>query len=138
MSTAVAEVKPVVVTPEPPPVPNPIFDFKMPKPGIGEPVVYWKRGELFGVPDVAYILRVGERNCVVKVAGIAYHSVPHITDPRLKLNADQRSSGAWDFPADKERIENRLKDVEKLAREALDRVAVLEDLVAEAPPKGKK
>lgn len=138
MSTAVAEVKPVVVPPEPPPVPNPIFDFKMPKPGIGETVVYWKRGEVFGVPDIANILRVGERNCVVKVAGIAYHSVPHISDPRLKLNVDQRSSGAWDFPVDKEKVSDQIKAVEKLAREALDRVAVLEDLVADAPAKGKK
>ena len=80
-----------------------LHNFKMPEVVIGTPVTYYPTGMTEGSDvRVGFIIRVSRsgRNVVVRTAdGGHFESVRHIDDPKLRLNADHREAGAWDFTA---------------------------------------
>mgnify|MGYP005820705815 FL=1 len=80
-----------------------LHNFVMPEVVVGTPVTYYPTGMLEGSDvRVGFIIRISRsgRNVVVRTAdGGHFESVRHIDDPKLKLNADHREAGAWDFTA---------------------------------------
>jgi hypothetical protein len=80
-----------------------LHNFKMPEVVVGTPITYYPTGMTEGSDvRVGFIIRVSPsgRNVVVRTAdGGHYESVRHIDDPKLRLNADHREAGAWDFTA---------------------------------------
>ena len=80
-----------------------IYNFVMPEVVVGTPVTYYPTGMIEGSDvRVGFIIRISRsgRNVVVRTAdGGHFESVRHLDDPKLKLNADHREAGAWDFTA---------------------------------------
>ena len=93
--------------------------FVMPRPVCGQSVLWFPTGERAATikPEVGFILRVGTRNIIVRLAsGNAMESVRHISDPKLQLSSEQRENGAWDFTEESKLIldlTKRLAAVEK-------------------------
>lgn len=118
---------------------DPIHSFVMPRPEIGQCITWFPSGERKG-GETSFVLNVGRRNIVLRTAtGTPMETVRHIDDPKLKLNADQRMSGAWDFTDEsKQAIANnkRLGDLESLCASLVERVTLLEGFFNE--PKKKK
>ena len=75
--------------------------FEMPEVVIGTPVTFYTTGMVEGTePRIGFVVRMSRsgRNLVLRAAGGGYYeSVRHIDDPKLKINADHRENGAWDF-----------------------------------------
>lgn len=76
-------------------------NFEMPEVAIGTPVTFYATGMVEGTePRIGFVVRMSRsgRNLVLRAAGGGYYeSVRHIDDPKLKINADHRENGAWDF-----------------------------------------
>ena len=96
-----------------------INEFKMPKPARGQQILHYPHADKSEQPEVVFARKVGHRAITIFNSGYCIDTVPHIDDPRLVLNDDQRSAGAWDF-AENDRTLADLKD----------RVATLESKVA--------
>lgn len=81
-------------------VPN-TENFEMPEVVIGTPVTFYATGMVAGTePRIGFVVKMSRsgRNLVLRAAGGGYYeSVRHIDDPKLKINADHRENGAWDF-----------------------------------------
>lgn len=120
---------------------DPIHAFQMPKPCMGQPVTWWPAGTRDLPGETAFVIRVGRRNIILRTAsGVCMETVRHIDDPKLKLNSDQRESGAWDFTEhDKSQLEHgkRIPALEAQVADLLARIAALEELIAEPAKKGK-
>lgn len=109
-----------------------IQEFKMPNPARGQQVLWYQHASPSEHPEVAFVRKVGHKSIVIQLAGgICVDTVPHINDPRLRLNEDQRSSGAWDFPETERDIATLKQQVESLK----SRMDSLEELLNEPTPK---
>lgn len=102
-----------------------IAAYTMPKPAIGQPVMWFPSGTRQTRGEVVFVIRAGNRNIVVQRAGgICEEGVRHIDDPKLQLSEEQRIGGAWDFTDDAKNIvayATKLADLEA-------RVKYLEEL----------
>lgn len=94
-------------------------NYSMPQATQGMTVLWFPNG----LPNrssvrVAYMLQCGGRTAVLQVSdGRRLDAVRHITDPKLRLNEDQRENGAWDFTDDyKELIEFRAVMEDRIVR----------------------
>lgn len=84
-----------------------IRNFVAPIPDDTQIVRWYSTGdpEKGGSADVALICRVDKRMVSLAVMtgnsrGKTFHSVRHVSDPKLKLGPDHRIDGAWDFTAE--------------------------------------
>lgn len=132
--TAVAE-KSVALANTTPDTPDPIDTFVMPRPAIGQLVLWYPNADPNAAPEVAAVRRRGHRNIVVGLGGgLPRESVRHVDDPKLKLSPSQRENGAWDF-TDRDKqyasMHSELTDVKS-------RLKTLEDLILESPKKAGK
>ena len=95
--------------------------YSMPKVALGTPVLW--RSRKGREPQIAFVFRVSARNVHLATAmsGIK-EAVRHEDDPKLRLNADQREMGAWDFT---DHHKQQMKEREELLQriEALERLA---------------
>lgn len=76
--------------------------FQMPKIEPGMTVVYYQPYQLDAAkPTIGFVVEVSQRNIrvYVPVNGLIRDGVRHIDDPRLRINADHRENGAWDYTA---------------------------------------
>lgn len=114
--------------------------FVMPRPAVGQAVVWYPSGTKESLPETAFVLRVGTKNCVIqRASGMAMESVRHINDPKLALNAFQRETGAWDFTEYDKQIQEKLGSGDSLAARVKDLEARVAQLEADQipPPKTK-
>lgn len=113
--------------PEPPPAPK----YEMPKPFMGQMVVYYPKDRRdTRQTDIAHAVRIHNESIEIVRGGIRYTTVLHVSDPRLRLNADQRANGSWDFTD-----MDRMRDAERQI--LLDRITALEERLGmtTAPPR---
>jgi hypothetical protein len=107
--------------------------FTMPKPHIGQTVVWYPSAERSGRSEVAFVVKASHRNVVLRMAsGLPRETVCHVDDPKLKTSADIRESGAWDFTDErKQQLASDAKVVALAAAvEALQaKVKTLEELM---------
>ena len=108
-----------------------IHAFTMPKPSMGQNVTWYPSGSKSSQCEVCRVIRVGKHALMLeRISGTCVESVRHVDDPKLKLRAEQRESGAWDFTDyDKAMAADRSRLVDLEAR-----VKTLEELL-EAPKK---
>lgn len=107
--------------------------FEMPRPSMGQTVAWYPSGIKGGACEVAHVLKVSKRNLLLqRISGTCVETVRHVDDPKLKLSAEQRESGAWDFTDyDKQQAADRSRVAEIEAR-----VKTLEELL-DSPKKSK-
>lgn len=101
--------------------------FKMPRPMIGQTVLYFPYAEKNSAPSVITVSQVHEKTITAhgRNGQLSLHALRHIDDPILKTNRHVRDLGAWDF-GQKDKEEMNAKE----AIAALEaRVAALEELV---------
>jgi hypothetical protein len=100
--------------------------FTMPKPHIGQTVVWYPSAERSGRSEVAFVVKASHRNVVLRMAsGLPRETVCHVDDPKLKTSADIRESGAWDFTDEGKTIAAIKADVAALQA----KVKTLEELM---------
>jgi hypothetical protein len=100
--------------------------FTMPKPHIGQTVVWYPSAERSGRSEVAFVVKASHRNVVLRMAsGLPRETVCHVDDPKLKTSADIRESGAWDFTDEGKTIAALKANVEALQA----KVKTLEELM---------
>jgi hypothetical protein len=100
--------------------------FTMPKPHIGQTVVWYPSAERSGRSEVAFVVKASQRNVVLRMAsGLPRETVCHVDDPKLKTSADIRESGAWDFTDEGKTIAALKANVEALQA----KVKTLEELM---------
>jgi hypothetical protein len=100
--------------------------FTMPKPHIGQTVVWYPSAERSGRSEVAFVVKASHRNVVLRMAsGLPRETVCHVDDPKLKTSADIRESGAWDFTDEGKTIAAHKANVEALQA----KVKTLEELM---------
>jgi hypothetical protein len=100
--------------------------FTMPKPHIGQTVVWYPSAERSGRSEVAFVVKASHRNVVLRMAsGLPRETVCHVDDPKLKTSADIRESGAWDFTDEGKTIAALKADVAALQA----KVKTLEELM---------
>jgi hypothetical protein len=100
--------------------------FTMPKPHIGQTVVWYPSAERSGRSEVAFVVKASQRNVVLRMAsGLPRETVCHVDDPKLKTSADIRESGAWDFTDERKTIAALKANVEALQA----KVKTLEELM---------
>ena len=112
-----------------------IQDFVMPRPCPGQTVTWFPSGARDGKGENANVLNSGKRNIIImRASGLAMESVRHVDDPKLKLSAEQRASGAWDFT---ER-DKQLDTIQAKFATLEARIATLEEFINEPAKKGKQ
>lgn len=93
-----------------------IHNFVMPKTRQGMEVTYFLPGTLDkATAIIAFVLQVAksQRTIAVFVPGSGpIDGVRHITDPKLKLSAEQRESGAWDYSPEWIETQRRLQELD--------------------------
>lgn len=108
-----------------------VTEYQMPTIPNGSVVAYFPTGLQSGPKDVGFVYRVNQKNVYLYSATKGVRTaVPHVSDPRLKLNPEQREAGAWDFTdADKARA----REIEDMRTE----IEELRELVTKIPAKKK-
>ena len=73
-------------------------NFVMPKVEIGTTVAWYATGKSGSIPQIGFVIRCMPRSVHILTAtsGVK-EAVRHLEDPKLKLNPEQRETGAWDF-----------------------------------------
>lgn len=124
-----------VIDKKAPPVeaaPDPIDTFSMPRPAIGQTVLWYPHGTPSEKPEVAIVKKLGHRNVVIGLAiGLNREAVRHVDDPKLSLSMSQRENGAWDFTDRDKQYTAILSRMEKLEAKCAD----LESLLVEPSKK---
>ena len=70
----------------------------MPRPVLGQAVLWFPPSLDRTRACVGFITRIGAANTHIYVGNVGMkEAVRHYTDPKLKLSADIRETGAWDF-----------------------------------------
>jgi len=73
--------------------------FTMPRPMVGQPVIWYAKGlrnDKGG--DIGFVVRVEDHSVAIRTAiGRYIVGVKHVDDPRLHKNHAQRENGAWGF-----------------------------------------
>lgn len=89
------------------------MEYKMPRPSVGQLVVWYRYAQRTDRREQAAIVtRVGEKAIDVwLVGGNVVAGVKHYTDPRLKYNDEQRESGSWDYSKVQMELEARLGEI---------------------------
>lgn len=72
---------------------------------VGQDVVYYPMAHVNSRrPSLGKVIWIGQNSRIVNIHEVDQHgktlvreAVRHISDPKLKLNEDQREAGAWDF-----------------------------------------
>lgn len=104
--------------------------FVAPKVLVGQPVVYYPMANVNSrKPSMGTAIWTGQNNRIINILEVDHYgrtlvreAVRHVSDPKLKLNDDQREFGAWDYtPFYKHECEIR-DDIE-------ERIASLEQAV---------
>lgn len=76
-----------------------IRNFVMPRPKVGQPVVWYAKGlrnDKGG--DIGIVVRVEDHSLAIRIASGRFVSgVKHVDDPRLHKNHAQRENGAWGY-----------------------------------------
>ena len=73
--------------------------FKMPRPMLGQQVLWRKHASPTEDPEIGFVLKAGARSIRLQTAsGMIVDTVRHMSDPKLQLNEHQRENGAWEFP----------------------------------------
>jgi hypothetical protein len=89
--------------------------YKMPNPKRGQQLLWYPHADKNEQPEVVFARKVGNRSVLIALGGgQCIETVPHLNDPRLGWNDDQRSSGAWDFPETEREIAALKEEVGKL------------------------
>lgn len=91
-----------------------IMAYKMPRPTVGDIVVWYRHAQRIDRREQAAIItRVGEKAVDVwLIGGSVVTGVKHYTDPRLRLNDEQRESGSWDFSKGFLQLQAKLGEIE--------------------------
>lgn len=95
--------------------------FQMPKVRVGVAVLYHPDAVPSPHSGVAWVCRINRSGRALELRtsdGIVRDAVPHVTDPRLRMNESQREDGSWDF-TDEHRhlmaLERRIETLESQA-----------------------
>jgi len=88
--------------------------YQMPKPTVGDIVVWYRNAQrLERREQAAIVTRVGEKAIDVwLIGGSVVTGVKYFTDPRLRLNDEQREGGSWDFSKSALQLQARLGEIE--------------------------
>jgi len=97
--------------------------YRMPPTFIGEPIVWYRHGQKArAIAAFCARFQSASQNIDVLIpteSEQVVESVPHISDPRLKLGVEQMENGAWDYSdgkkqavADRHALEDRLSKIE--------------------------
>lgn len=118
---------------------EPIVEYTMPRPCRGQAVTWYAHGTANGPGETGFVMEIGKRNIVLhRASGVCMDGVRHIDDPKLKLSAEQRESGAWDFTDESKRLlasEGRLASLEGELTALRERIATMEALFNEPSKK---
>lgn len=129
MTALIDKPAPVVEAP-----PSPIDSFVMPRPVIGQTVLWYPNGDKNGDPEVTIVRKRGHRTIVIGTAlGVNREAVRHVDDPKLKQSVSQRESGAWDFnDRDKQydQLLNKINSLDAKVSALESKNGELEDLIA--------
>lgn len=96
--------------------PEELSEFQMPMPHVGQTVLWYPLGRV-DQRHVRAAIVTAVRNgsvSVWQVGAYARDGVKHITDPRLRMNSEQRADGAWDFTPADIRLSRFLDHLERL------------------------
>lgn len=120
--------------------PDELSDFQMPLPHVGQTVLWYPLGRV-DPRHVRAAIVTAVRNgsvSVWQVGAYARDGVKHVSDPRLRMNQEQRADGAWDFtPADirmsrfldqLERMESSQQNLDAVTRDSPNRGAAMSQL----------
>ncbi|HHK42056.1 MAG TPA: hypothetical protein ENJ50_06515 [Planctomycetaceae bacterium] len=79
-----------------------ILSFEMPVPPIGLPVLWYSTGfDDSRRRQIGFVRYVSARNIGITLpGGQKVDAVRHVDDPKLRLNPEQRETGAWAFTPD--------------------------------------
>lgn len=109
-----------------------VNEFKMPEIQQGAPIRWFRYGTARDTSILGFVQKVKARSVTVwTTEGLRYNNVRHISDPKLRLNREQREDGAWDFTdgyMTTEEVNRLLKLVKKLEP---SRVAAFEQTIEE-------
>lgn len=91
-----------------------LLAYKMPKPAVGDIVIWYRQAQRIDRREQAAIVtRVGEKAIDVWLIGSSIVTgAKHYTDPRLRLNDEQREGGSWDFSKTALQLQARLGEIE--------------------------
>lgn len=104
--------------------------FTMPKPYVGQSVVWYPAAARGNKTEVAFVAKASHRNVVLRMAsGLPRETVYHIDDPKLKLSPDIRENGAWDLSEGDKRQAASEARMAALESEVAALKATLEELV---------
>jgi hypothetical protein len=94
-----------------------------PRAKAGEKVFFWPKYPVGGQPNLAFVLRDGERAQTLLVftttGAKTYPTVRHADDPDLKNHREWWPDGVWDHHPDTSKIKNLETAVEELRAELL-------------------
>jgi hypothetical protein len=109
--------------------------FEMPKPGIGDPVTFYPKGNTSSAnATIAFVTEVGNKCIRVTSLGhVGYEGVRHVDDPAAKRSREIRESGLWDFPAAQRKMLAEIDEVRIRCEQLEERV---NELLASVPKKG--
>lgn len=87
--------------------------FEMPKPGIGDPVTFYLKGNTASAnATIAFVTAVGNKCIRVTSLGhVGYEGVRHVDDPAAKRSREIRESGLWDFPDSQKKLIAEIDEV---------------------------
>jgi len=76
-----------------------LSNYRMPQPQVGDIVHFYPLGEVSeSRVNAAIVTKVRAGSVELHVfGGNGRDGVKHVSDPRLKVNVEQRENGAWDF-----------------------------------------
>lgn len=113
-----------------------IINYKMPEIRVGAPVLWFANGSAMKEAILGWVTKLGHRGIRVHLCtGVWYDSVRHMSDPKLKMNQDQRENGAWDYTEDY-RFQEEIKNLQGLVKQTdarhIDAMAKLQEEHAQA------
>lgn len=107
-----------------------INNFEMPEIREGAAIKWYPYGTAERNALLGFVTRVKPRSIAVwTINGLRYENVRHVSDPKLKLNRDQREDGAWDY-SDEFKLNEEFKELRELVKK-LDarRIAAFEKTI---------
>ena len=107
-----------------------IANYEMPSIREGAPVRWYRYGTAENTAVLGFVTKVKSRSVVIWTThGLRYDNVRHISDPKLRMDSDQRADGAWDYTEDY-KAEQEVRELRDLVKK-LDarRIAAMEKLI---------
>lgn len=111
--------------------------FEMPKPGIGDPVTFYPKGNTASAnKTIGFVTEVGNKCIRVTSLGhVGYEGVRHVDDPAAKRSREIRESGLWDYPASHKKLLLEIDEVRQSVEKLQQQVAEMQSTTKKSTAK---